>query len=324
MRRKPIFAREKIVICSLLVLILVVVAGFVRGQKHVEVAADGTVVTISTLGADPEKIIAQAGFQLGEKDEYRLSTEKVRDKTVITVYRAVPVTLTYQGKTQEIMTGKPTVGELLTEMGIDGDAIRVEPGKNTKITADVQIKVVTVSEKIVEREVEEQYEVIRQPDSMMEQGSEEIVQHGENGTKSVRVKVHFDDGVQVAEEVVEETVIKPAVPEVIKVGTRNTVETSRGAMRYQRAMHMEASAYLPSDGGGSGITATGIAARHGVVAVDPNVIALGTRLFIPGYGTAIAADTGGAIRGNKIDLCMEDYGEAIRFGRRSVKVYILE
>jgi 3D (Asp-Asp-Asp) domain-containing protein len=59
------------------------------------------------------------------------------------------------------------------------------------------------------------------------------------------------------------------------------------------------------------------------VAVDPNVIPLGTRLYIPGYGLPLAADTGGAIIGNKIDLCMEDYHAAWEFGRRMVKVYVL-
>ena len=87
---------------------------------------------------------------------------------------------------------------------------------------------------------------------------------------------------------------------------------------------MEATAYLPTDGSVHGITATGIPARHGIVAVDPDVIPLGTRVYIPGYGMALAADVGGAIVGDKIDLCMEDYSEAMRFGRRAVKVYILE
>ena len=97
--------------------------------------------------------------------------------------------------------------------------------------------------------------------------------------------------------------------------------TSKG---YKNVLTMEASAYLPSDGGGSGITASGIPAGYGVVAVDPWVIPLGTRLYIPGYGEAIAADTGGAIRGNKIDLCMEDYASCMQFGRRFVDVYVLD
>ena len=86
---------------------------------------------------------------------------------------------------------------------------------------------------------------------------------------------------------------------------------------------MEATAYLPTDGSPSGSTAMGIAAERGIVAVDPNVIPLGTRVYIPGYGEALAADTGGAIRGHKIDLCMEDYGEAMEFGRRDITVYVL-
>ena len=105
---------------------------------------------------------------------------------------------------------------------------------------------------------------------------------------------------------------------------REEDRVSRGIPRYRAAYTMHASAYLPSDGGGSGMTATGIPAGHGVAAVDPDVIPLGTRLFIPGYGEAIAADTGGAIVGNTIDLCMESYDEAIRFGRRNVEVYVID
>ena len=91
-----------------------------------------------------------------------------------------------------------------------------------------------------------------------------------------------------------------------------------------RILVMEASAYLPTDGGGDCVTATGMPAGHGVVAVDPDVIPLGTKLYIPGYGHAIAADTGGMIEGHMIDLCMESYDDAIQFGRRDIEVYVLE
>ncbi len=92
---------------------------------------------------------------------------------------------------------------------------------------------------------------------------------------------------------------------------------------YVAVMTMEATAYLPTDGDGYGITATGIPATYGVVAVDPSIIPLGSRLYIPGYGEAIAADTGGAIVGYRIDLCMESYDECMQFGRRDVTVYVL-
>jgi 3D (Asp-Asp-Asp) domain-containing protein len=61
-----------------------------------------------------------------------------------------------------------------------------------------------------------------------------------------------------------------------------------------------------------------------VVAVDPSVIKLGSRVHVEGYGDAIAGDTGGAIRGSRIDLCFDTYDEAIQFGRRTIKVYILK
>lgn len=315
---------KKMLVCLVLGVMLVTITGFVWEQKDIQVVVDGKIISVSTLKNDPKKILAQAGIEMAEKDEYRLSTEKVKDKTMITVYRAVPVSVTYKGVDQQITTGKPTVGEVLEELGIPDSGTSVTPNRNTKIAKDINIKVVNVAEKISERTVEEPFQIIRQPDSRMEVGQEEVAASGEAGSKVIKVKEHFEDGVKVSEETLEERIIKPAQPKIIKVGARDTIDTSRGAMRFRGIKYMNASAYLPTDGGGHGITATGMAARHGIVAVDPSVIPLGSRLYIPGYGLAIAADTGGDINGNRIDLCMEDYYDAISFGRREVKVYILD
>ncbi|MCL5985154.1 MAG: 3D domain-containing protein [Actinobacteria bacterium] len=91
-------------------------------------------------------------------------------------------------------------------------------------------------------------------------------------------------------------------------------------------LDMVATAYYAGGGGinGDGITATGLRATYGIAAVDPKVIPLGTKLFIPGYGPALAADTGGWIKGNRIDLVFNSLEESYRWGRRSVKVYIVE
>jgi 3D (Asp-Asp-Asp) domain-containing protein len=79
-----------------------------------------------------------------------------------------------------------------------------------------------------------------------------------------------------------------------------------------------------NDINGNGITAIGLRARKGIVAVDPRVIPLGTRLYIPGYGEALAADTGGWIKNNRIDLCFETMEDCYRYGRRKIKVYLVE
>lgn len=96
------------------------------------------------------------------------------------------------------------------------------------------------------------------------------------------------------------------------------------ANRNMRAIFMNASGYSAYDPGNSSYTATGSLLQKGLVAVDPNVIPLGTKLYIPGYGNAIAADVGGSIIGNRIDLAFDSHGEALQFGRRDITVYIID
>ncbi len=316
--------REKLAVILTLVIITLLATGFVWAHKKVQIVVDGQNINVNTLYSNPNSVLGQAGIVLGPQDEYRLSTDKLLNGSTIEVFRAVPVTVIYQGKSQVVTTGKPTVGEVAQSLGIPGENIKLEPDGTSKVEAGMQITAITLSEKLVERQVAEPFSVVRRPDATLEKGTEEVVEEGQDGIKTVTVKVHFADGKQVAEEIVTEKVTQMPKAQLIKVGTRDMVETSRGAMRFSRATYMEASAYLPTDGSGAGITASGIPARRGVVAVDPDVIPLGTRLYVDGYGLALAADTGGAIVGNRIDLCMEGYYEAMRFGRRTVKVYILE
>ncbi len=86
---------------------------------------------------------------------------------------------------------------------------------------------------------------------------------------------------------------------------------------------MVATAYYSGGGGinGTGITATGLRARKGLIAADPTVIRMGTKVYIEGYGEAIVADTGGWIKGNRIDLCFDSLEECFRYGRRKIYVY---
>ena len=95
---------------------------------------------------------------------------------------------------------------------------------------------------------------------------------------------------------------------------------SRG---FTRSIVVEATGYTRYDEGCSDYTATGEYLRRGIIAVDPSIIPMGTRVFIPGYGVAVAADTGGAIRGNKIDLAFDTRSEAFAWGRRTITMFIL-
>jgi 3D (Asp-Asp-Asp) domain-containing protein len=92
-------------------------------------------------------------------------------------------------------------------------------------------------------------------------------------------------------------------------------------MEYTKTMDVQATGYTST---GNAKTATGTTPHHGTIAVDPDVIPLGTKMYIPGYGVGVAEDTGGAIKGNIIDLYFDSEQEAIQWGRRNVTIYILK
>ena len=102
---------------------------------------------------------------------------------------------------------------------------------------------------------------------------------------------------------------------------RGEHEVSRGV---GRAVYVSATAYSAYDPGNGNRTATGTLVRRGVIAVDPSVIPLGTHVFIPGYGEAVAEDIGGAIHGYRIDVAFDTHAEALMFGRQDLEIFIME
>lgn len=126
-----------------------------------------------------------------------------------------------------------------------------------------------------------------------------------------------------SEKLVKTTIVPPE-PAVFEMGPSGYA-VSRGSFSRARVARMESTAYTPDAGRGARATfrtATGRRAQYGVVAVDPRVIPLHTLLFVEGYGFAVAADTGGAIKGNIIDVCLPTNAECRQWGRRDVTVHI--
>jgi len=164
------------------------------------------------------------------------------------------------------------------------------------------------------------------PDLAM--GETRTADPGAAGLREMRVRyVKRDNSSRTIRIVLASRIVQEPRPKVVVHGIGEFVAVSAtlgNAMRIAgTAVRMIATAYVPYCSGCSGVTALGLRAGHGIVAVDPNVIPLGTRLYVPGYGTALAGDTGGAIRGNRIDLGFNNLGEALRFGRRAITVFVL-
>lgn len=112
---------------------------------------------------------------------------------------------------------------------------------------------------------------------------------------------------------------------VIDKHTKKAIEDQPSVpTKYLKKMNFEATAYSSSDPGCGEYTRNGNKLRRGYIAVDPDIIPLGTEVYIEGYGYAIADDTGGAIKGHIIDVAMDTHQEAIQFGRQKVVLYILK
>ncbi len=160
-------------------------------------------------------------------------------------------------------------------------------------------------------------------------GTKRIVRRGRPGISVVTERVTLWNDVVVDRQIISRVAVQRPQPGlVVAAPPRSLAEAMAvtGIRRLVAVYAMIATAYTAGSAQAvpTGVTATGLAAHYGVVAVDPRVIRLGSRLFIEGYGTAIAADTGGAIRGNRIDLCMDSLRSAINWGRQPVKVYVLQ
>ena len=109
-------------------------------------------------------------------------------------------------------------------------------------------------------------------------------------------------------------------PVALGIHEERAHEVSRGG---GRALYVSATAYSAHDPGNGNRTATGTLVRRGVIAVDPSVIPLGTRVFIPGYGEAVAEDIGGGIHGQRIDVAFDTHAEALMFGRQDLEIFIM-
>ena len=308
---------------GMLLMAAMVASGFVWANSKIIIRVDGKQIQTSALGADPKAVLDAVGVYLGARDEFRVTANEVGKGSTIEVFRAIPVTVVQGQRVEFTLSGKPTVGELVESLGFSAKSFKTIPAADTRPTPNMQIRLLTLSDKIMEKELPIPFSSVIQPDPTMEKGLENVVEAGTPGKKMATVKQLFEDGKEAGYEILSEKILVQPKPEIVRAGTREPYDASRGTIRFKRKLTMEASAYTPFDDGQSGITYTGIPAKRGIVAVDPRVIPLGTRVFIPGYGVALAADTGGYIKGERIDLCIEDYNEAIQFGRRNLEVYIL-
>lgn len=249
---------------------------------------------------------------------------------VVQAQRLEPVLVSVyvDGTQYSIRTAQTTVGSVLNEMGIGiGPQDVVMPTTNERPYFGMNITVVRVEDVIEERQEPIGFDTVRTFTKELRPGMTKQSKPGVPGKKLVSYQVKYKNGDEVSRKVISSKVVSKPVSRVVQIGSRGRY-TSRGEYKTHRVVKMSASAYDPGPRScgkrATGRTAMGLRAGYGVVAVDPKVIPLGSKLYIEGYGFAVAGDTGGAIKGRRIDLGFGTYPEAIRFGRKSVKVHMLK
>lgn len=310
----------KAVTCSLLLLAMAAQTdlsmafgfGYSDEDKMVTVYDGKDKKVITTRANTYKQVLTDSEVSLNAYDKYWTSSSDVKNGAVLVVERAKPVTIVANGKARTVYTTQQTVQGVVNEAGLE-EMMPIEDGM-MKVTQGMQIHVVPYTARVVNRTEAIPVHYNKWYDASLAPGQIEVVQEGTPGRREVEMEEYVSDGKVIKAEPGDVKILVHGTPGIAKTGD---AEGTKGYVR-----NMSASAYHPSDGDGYGITATGTRAGYGTVAVDPRVIPLGSTVFIPNYGEAVAADTGGAIIGDRIDLCMETFEECYNFGRQNVEVFV--
>ena len=295
---------------------------------HEDGLSMSTVSTASTVGG----VLAEKGIVVGSGDYLAPSAGSlVTAGTHIYVYHARELVLSVGGDTRTIHSRKASVAEVLDEAEVSlGPFDQVEPALDAPVEDGLTIRVVQVREELETVEEVIPLSVVYEDDPTMDMGQYLVLDWGADGLIQREYRVVYEDGLEIERELLSEWEQEPR-EQIIAQGTKpvNFVETAQGPLRYAYSLEMYATWYRPASCGRSadnpwyGMAATGVPVHRGIVAVDPNVIPLGSRVYVPGYGEALAADTGSAVIGNIIDLGFADH-EVPDWHSGWVTVYILE
>lgn len=295
--------------------------------KSVEVSVDGHTIHKGTfagesVGAFLRQVgIRTTGYDLVEPDR----GTQLESNMHIFVQRAKTVWVVNGAKAPRVVHSlKPTVGGLLSTLGI---RVRANDSLNhpltDKIKSGMSIVIRHLQSKTLAQTLMIPYTTVHNSTSSYMSGVSVVARYGQDGVAKIITKEEYVNG-RLVKKARTRQIIKQPVSQIVDVGTAQpapvTASRSNSSIVANEVLTVVATAYANP----GGHTATGAPAEYGDVAVDPSVIPLGTKLYIPGYGFAIANDTGGAIQGYRIDLCFNSYQQAIDFGRQLVKVYILK
>ncbi|RDW15294.1 hypothetical protein CWR48_19930 [Oceanobacillus arenosus] len=316
-----------------------------ESAKQITVTIDGNNLTYYTTADTVGDFLTEQDLSFTAHDIVsHKATESTADGLQIDVITAYQVAVHDGGKEQTVWTTGGSVADLLNTNEIKlNEHDRIVPNVEEMVNNKTTISIVRVDKMVDEVNENVSFTTEKQQDSTLFEGEERVITQGQDGVVVKKYEITTENGIEVSRELVNEEVKEASINRVIAVGTKkpqanqgivtlastsssgeNLVQTSTGG----NTLTMTASAFTSKCDGCSGYTATGIdlsANPHmKVIAVDPNVIPLGSKVWIEGYGVAVAGDTGGAINGNRIDVHVPTKADAYSWGVKTVQVKILD
>lgn len=304
--------------------------------EEIFISVDGSQSSIWTTEKLVGKILEEANIEIAEKDVVSLNLDaEVGADNKIDIQKAFQLTLVDGQETRDVWSTSTTVANLLEKEGITlSELDRVEQPLEKVVTPGDKVAIVRVEKvtDVVEESID--FAVEKQNDSSLLKGKEKVITEGKAGKVSKTYEIVKENGQEVTRTLQAETIIEEPVKKVVAVGTKVVTASATTTSRNNSAapaggkeFYVTSTAYTASCAGCSGITATGINLKANpgmkVIAVDPKVIPLGSKVWVEGYGYAIAGDTGGAIKGNKIDVFVASKSDAYAWGRKKVRIKVL-
>lgn len=310
------------------------ITGFVWAQREVTVVVDGRTLHMKTQAADVAALLDEAGIDVDAADLVTPSPETpLTDTTTVLVRHSVPVVMTLGGSTLKVDVVGETVADALVAVGADPSSHpAVTPPLETPLSPGMHITAPEVFVRVSQVEATLPAPVRYQKDSTLLKGKKRVLTTGRHG-RALRVyRMVVTNGVEGRPVLSASKVLLRPAARIVALGTATPASLRKASNKAApakppvggRRMRVEATGYSAKEPGLDDNTATGRKARHGIIAVDPRVIPLGTRVYVPGYGYAIAGDTGGAIKGHIIDLCFDTVAECNDWGRRQITIIILD
>lgn len=291
----------------------------------------GLPITVQTTATSVGRALFEEGviLYLGDGVNPSLGAQ-VSAGIQVYIDRSRPLVVLADGRRIKTRSHGETVEEVLRQESIElVDKDYTIPSQETEVYDNMTVQVIRVQEQVVLEEEPIPFETVWRPDEALELDKKRLDQAGAAGLRRRLVRIVYENGEETERVTEDEWVETPPTTEIIAYGTNivlREIHTSQGTKTYWRKFRALATAYsastagTPPDAPWYGRTYMGLPARKGIIAVDKEVIPLGTWMYVPGYGIGLAGDLG--VSGRHIDLCFDD-DDLPRGYYRWVNVYLL-